>query len=72
MEALCRHELPPDQCDFCKPKPPMPRSQTQWKNSKAFPARFTSRCRDCQDAIHEGDMIRYNADDEIVHEDCDS
>lgn len=35
-----------------------------------FPARFSSECSRCDDAIDEGDMIGFDDEDEICCEGC--
>jgi hypothetical protein len=38
--------------------------------SRAFEARYTSRCSACDERIYEGDLIRFDADDHVLHDDC--
>lgn len=35
-----------------------------------FPAAFGSDCNECGGAIFEGDLICYNTDNVVVHEEC--
>ena len=36
----------------------------------SFLARFTGRCPSCDEAIHISETIRYDADDNIIHDEC--
>lgn len=38
--------------------------------SKPFPAKYMGDCCECGIWWEEGEMIRYNDNDELVHEDC--
>ena len=38
--------------------------------SKPFPARYQGDCCECGVWWEEGEMIRYNDNDELIHEDC--
>lgn len=39
--------------------------------SHAFPARYDGTCAaDCGNRIHPGDLIRYDEDDQLVHDEC--
>lgn len=49
---------------------PDPKSWKRERGSNAFPARFDSECNACGWEIEEGDMIKYDANEEIVHEEC--
>ena len=39
--------------------------------TRIFPARYDGRCPECYEVIHEGDLLRPDADDRVVHADCD-
>lgn len=47
-----------------------PRQFKPERGSNPFPANFPGTCGECGWEIEEGDMIRYDADDEIVHDEC--
>lgn len=61
----------------CPPPGPEPRP-SGWdalrrrtgSGGKPFPARFPGRCSVCCERIEEGDSVVYDADDDVVHEDC--
>lgn len=43
---------------------PMPRG------SRTFAARYGGTCAACDDAIEVDDEVRYDADDQLVHDEC--
>lgn len=47
-----------------------PRQFKPERGSNPFEAQFSGECGECGWEIEPGDMIAYNGDDEIVHEDC--
>lgn len=38
----------------------------------SFPARYRGVCASCLEPVVPGDEVRYNGDDELVHETCGS
>ena len=36
----------------------------------SFKAKYSGWCRNCEIAIHEGDTVKYNESDEVVHDSC--
>lgn len=38
--------------------------------SRTFEARFGGRCGSCDERIHEGDAVRFEGDDNLIHDDC--
>ena len=39
-------------------------------SSRAFEARWASKCAECGESIEIGEEARYNDNDEVVREDC--
>ena len=60
----------------CPPPKPHPKGKgSGWdawnqRSRKSFEARYAGRCQSCGGYFEEGDMIRYDKDDDLVHEDC--
>lgn len=46
------------------------RAKTNSRGSKPFMAKFPGRCPVCGEDIEEGDSVRFDADDDVVHEEC--
>jgi len=38
--------------------------------AKTFEAKYYGRCQECGERIEPGDEVCYDADDDLVHEDC--
>lgn len=36
----------------------------------AFTARYHGVCAACEKHIHEGDQVKYDAENQVVHDDC--
>jgi hypothetical protein len=69
----CKHELPIDQCDWCKPKPPTvssPFTDPDDGVGPVFVAAFETRCPGCGTNVEPGDDARM-IDGEAWHEECD-
>ncbi|MCT7373207.1 hypothetical protein [Mycolicibacterium llatzerense] len=37
----------------------------------SFQAKYPGRCVSCGERIHEGEWVRYEDDDSLVHDNCD-
>ena len=46
------------------------RSPKRESTPRSFPAMFHGECPSCWDRIEPGDMVGYNRDNEVVHEEC--
>ena len=53
MTDLCLHELPPEQCAYCR----SPHLTGQPHAERAMLAQFESRCPDCGRRIQQGSVI---------------
>lgn len=36
----------------------------------AFAARYHGTCPACESRIHEGDLVKYNTENQVVHDEC--
>jgi hypothetical protein len=50
----CIHELPPDQCSYCKPKP--------YYVGPFWEAKFRAMCTRCGEIIDLGDRVRWDSE----------
>lgn len=66
---LCRHNMLPRDCDYCRPKParrPRPYNEIVSR----FTARFDSDCDDCGARMFAGNPICRCIDGDYIHEHC--
>lgn len=70
-DERCRHDLQPDQCDYCRPKPPPdPFSSPAAARRGIFRACYDGWCGECGGDIYEGDEITRTTDGEYAHAEC--
>lgn len=68
----CKHEIEAASCAYCNGKDAAETASLKTHPhrrgtpSREFAARFASKCSGCGERIEEGQMIHYNADDQVV------
>jgi hypothetical protein len=67
---LCKHDLVIEWCAICTPAAPDPFSAPAERPPSVFTAAYDGECGNCDGAIHEGDQIARQADQDYVHADC--
>lgn len=56
--------------DYIEAPAPRPRDLPLARTDVSFPARFAGHCRDCNTAIHSGELICKMSDDTYRHDRC--